>query len=108
MRIAKRQLGHSRGLLVWVSGRGEGTGELAHGFTLEGKAEGIMDDAVEDGIGEGGILNLRVPLVDGELGGKETRGLAVAVIEEVEDIAGLIGGEGITEPFIEDDEVKGR
>ena len=65
-----------------------------------------MDDAVEDGIGEGGILNLRGPLVDGELGGKETRGLAVAVIEEVEDIAGLIGGEGITEPFIQNDEVK--
>jgi hypothetical protein len=93
--------------VVWVSGRCEGTGELTHGFALEGKPKGIMDNAVEDGIREGGILNLRMPLVDGELGGKETRGAAVAVIEKVEDLAGLIGGQGIPEPFIENDEVKG-
>ena len=67
-----------------------------------------MDNTVEDGIGEGGILNLRMPLVDGELGGKETGGLAVAVIQEVEDIASLIGGQGISEPLIQNDEVKGR
>jgi hypothetical protein len=67
-----------------------------------------MDNAVEDGIGESGILNLRMPLVDGELGGKETGGAAVAVIQEVEDFAGLVRGQGISEPFIENDEVKGR
>jgi hypothetical protein len=67
-----------------------------------------MDNAVEDGIGEGGILNLRMPLVDGELGGKETGGAAVAVIEKVEDVASLIWGQGVTKPFIENDEVKGR
>jgi hypothetical protein len=66
-----------------------------------------MNNAVEDGIREGGILNLRMPLVDGELGGKETRGAAVAVIEEIKNFPSLIGGQGIPEPFIENDEVKG-
>ena len=66
-----------------------------------------MDNAVEDGIGEGGILNLRMPLVDGELGGKETGSAAVAVIKEVEEVAGLVGGQGISEPLIKNDEVKG-
>lgn len=65
-----------------------------------------MDNAVEDGIGERGILNLRMPLVDGELGGKETGGAAVAVIQEIKHFAGLIRGEGISEPFIKNDELK--
>jgi hypothetical protein len=66
-----------------------------------------MDSAVKDGIGEGEILNLRMPLVDGDLGGKETGGLAVVVIEEVEDFVGLIGRGVITKPHIENDAVKG-
>ena len=66
-----------------------------------------MDDAVEDSISEGGVLNLRMPLVDGELGGKETGGATVAVIKEIEDFASLIRGKGIPEPFIKNDEVKG-
>jgi len=57
-----------------------------------------MDNAVKDGISEGGILNLRMPLVDRELGGKKTGGTAVAVIEEVEDFPSLIRGKGIPEP----------
>jgi hypothetical protein len=48
-----------------------------------------------------------MPLVDRELGGKEAGSLAVAVIEEVEDFTGLVRGKGVSEPFIENDEVKG-
>ena len=66
-----------------------------------------MDQAVENSISQGGILNLRMPLVDGELGGQQASGPAIAVIEKVEDIAGLVRREGIAEPFIKNDEVKG-
>jgi hypothetical protein len=67
-----------------------------------------MDDPVENGIGKGRVLNLRMPMVDGELGGKQTGRSAVAVIQEIQHLSGIIGREGISEPFIQDDQLKGR
>lgn len=83
------------------------TGQFAHGFALEGESQGVMNNTVEDGIGEGGILNLLMPVFDGELRGKQTGGFAIAVIEEIEDFPGMIGGQLIPEPFIENDQIKG-
>ena len=37
--------------------------ELAHGLALEFEVVGVVDDSVEDGIGEGGIADDLVPLV---------------------------------------------
>ena len=40
-----------------------------------------MDNAVENGIGYGGLLDLLMPLINGKLGDKEASGSAIAVIE---------------------------
>ena len=78
----------------------EWTGELTHGLPFKRKSQGVMDQSVENRIGQRWILNFGMPLVDGELGGQQAGGAAIAVIEEVEDVPGVIGGEGIAEPFI--------
>ena len=41
--------------------------DLAHRGPIQVKAVSVVDDAVEDGIGEGGLGNNFVPLVDREL-----------------------------------------
>lgn len=59
-----------------------------------------MDNAIQDGISEGGVLNFLMPFIDGKLGGEEAGGSAIAVIDEIED---LMGGQIIAEPFIKND-----
>ena len=49
-----------------------------------------MDDAVENSIGQGRVLNLGMPLVNGKLGGEETGGAPIAVIQEVQELPGVI------------------
>jgi hypothetical protein len=41
---------------------------LAHGFAVELDAMGVVDQAVEDGVGEGRLADEVVPAVDRELG----------------------------------------
>ena len=83
------------------------TGELAHRFASECESQGVMNDAVQDGIGEGWILNLLMPVWDRELGGKETGSSAIAVIEEIENVPSMVGGHLISEPFVENDQLNG-
>ena len=46
--------------------------ELAQGGAVEIEAVGV-DQAIEDGLGEGGLVDHRVPSVEGELFGDESR-----------------------------------
>ena len=48
----------------------EFAGELAHGLSLQLQTQGIIDNTVENGISQGRIWDLWVPLVNGELGSK--------------------------------------
>jgi len=49
-----------------------------------------MDNAVEDGISKGRVLDLLMPLGNRQLRGKQTRGFAIAFIEQVQKIASLL------------------
>ena len=62
-----------------------------------------MDDAVENGIGQGRVLNSGMPLINGKLGGEETGGAPIAVIQEVQELPGVIRRQGISQPFVQDD-----
>jgi hypothetical protein len=56
-------------LRVWSSLRfGLGT---PHGLAVEVKTVGVVDDAVEDGVGVGGVSDEGVPVGDGDLAGDE-------------------------------------
>ena len=58
-------------LLVGVNSNRTASGPAAHGFALELDAVGVVDEAVEDGIGEGGLADHLVPGVDGQLAGDD-------------------------------------
>ena len=52
----------------------------------------VVHEPVEDRIGERGLVDVRVPLLDGELAGDERGLLVVTILEDFEQIAlGLIG-----------------
>jgi hypothetical protein len=37
---------------------------LAHRFALEGEAVSIVQQAIENGVGQGGLADVRVPVLD--------------------------------------------
>ncbi len=53
--------------------------DLSHGRTVELQSVGIMDDAVEDGVGEGGFADDIVPLGQRQLAGDQGGGALVTV-----------------------------
>ncbi len=48
-----------------------------------------MDEAVEDGVGEGGVVEVFVPGVHWELAGDDGGAVVVAVVEEFEEVAAV-------------------
>ena len=66
---------------------------------------GVVDDAVEDGVGEGGFADDVMPFGDGQLAGDQDRGVLVAVLDDFHEVAALIGVETVRAPIVEDEEV---
>jgi len=59
---------------------------------------GVVDDAIENGVGIGGIADQLVPFVDGNLAGDDRRAAAVAFFENLEEIVTSGGIEGLETP----------
>ena len=66
---------------------------------------GVVDEAVEDGVGVGRIADHRVPFVDRELAGEDGRAAAVAFLEDLEEIVAGGGVERLEAPIVEDEEL---
>ena len=64
---------------------------------------GIVDDAVEDGVGEGGIADHIVPAVDWELTGDQGSATAAAFFGDLEQVMTLFGTEEFEAPVVEDE-----
>src|ERR1039457_3953979 len=60
---------------------------LSHRFAFEFDPIGVVDQAIQDGIGHRGIRNNLVPLIDRELAGNEGGSLALAIIEHLQELA---------------------
>ena len=54
----------------------------------------VVNEAVEDGVAEGGIADDVMPVLDGELAGDERRAATVAVVEDLEEVTALCVVEG--------------
>jgi hypothetical protein len=63
-------------------------------------AVGIMDEAVEDGIGNGWIADHVVPVIDGNLAGDDRRTLLVSILDVFQEIAALLVGELLRPPIV--------
>jgi hypothetical protein len=66
---------------------------------------GVMDQAVEDGVGVGGIADQRVPLVDWKLAGDGGGAAAVAILEDLQEVVTRRGVERFEAPVVEDEQI---
>ena len=65
---------------------------FAHGVAFEIQAIAVVHESIQDGVGERGLIQIRVPVFNGQLAGDESGFLVVAVVEDFEEIAfALIG-----------------
>src|SRR5215472_6157532 len=65
----------------------------------------VMDDAVEDGVGEGRFADRIVPTVDRDLAGDQRGAAAVAVLDDFEHFVALLRSERLEAPIIEDQQL---
>ena len=63
---------------------------LAHGLAAHFDAVGVVNQTVEDAIGDGGIPDLLVPARDRELGSKDGGTGLVAIFADLPDFAALV------------------
>ena len=76
-------------------------GVFAHAVPFDLQSVGVVDEAVEDGVGERGVADDLVPLLDRNLAGDQNRRALVAILEDFEEIALLGLGELRQAPIIQ-------
>src|SRR6266700_1188030 len=127
MRIPTMSLGHSKIMSLAVPTRYRplegscwrvgfwqeaGCRSILHGWSRWGSSQavageidavGVVDEAVEDGVGIGRIADDLVPFIDGDLAGEDGRAAAVAFFEVLVEIAAGAGVERIETPIVEDE-----
>jgi len=55
---------------------------------------GVMDQSVEDGIGDGGITDLFMPVLHGELTGNDGGSVAVSFFKDLQEVSSFGVGHG--------------
>ena len=97
---------------VQLAGTASSCGRLAASFaqdlSFQGQAVGVVDQAVEDGIGDGRVADDLVPVLDGQLAGDDGRAAIMAIVHDFQQVAALLGGEGGKAPIVEDQELDPR
>ena len=63
---------------------------------------GAVDDAVENGVGQGRIANHLVPAIDRDLAGDQQRSSVAAIVDDLEQVAALLRIERFRPPIIDD------
>jgi hypothetical protein len=79
-------------------------GSLSEAVAFEGQPVSVVDELVEDGVGDGWIGDGLMPLLDRQLAGDDGRAAAVAIIDDLEEVASLIGGQTGEPPIVEDEQ----
>ena len=64
-----------------------------------------MQDAIADGVGQGGVGEVVVPLGRRQLARDDGRAVAVAVLEDLEQVAALLVGDGRQAPVVDEQDV---
>ena len=83
-------------------------GDLSHAVSMECEAVSVVDEAVEDGVGDGRIGDDIVPIFDRHLAGDDGRSALVAIIDDFEEIATLLAGERREAPIVKDEQIDPR
>src|SRR5258708_38574263 len=78
---------------------------FSHAFSGELKAVSVVNEAVQDGVAQGGVADDIVPMFDGDLAGDDGRGATVAIIEDLQQVAPFGRTENREAPVGEDQEL---
>src|SRR6202165_942629 len=78
---------------------------FSHAFSGELQAVSVVNEAVQDGVAEGGVSDNFVPMFDGDLAGNDGRGATVAIIKDLQKVAPFGRIENRKAPVIEDQEL---
>ena len=78
---------------------------FSHRLSFELEVVGVVHEAVEDRIGEGGIADRIVPVIERELAGDEGRVQRVTVFEDLEQVTSMLVGDGAGAEVVEDEQV---
>ena len=84
------------------SGAFTGDETPAQRWAFEIDAMGAMDDAVENGVAQGGIANHLVPAIDRDLAGDQQGSPVVAIVDDLEQIAAPLGVERFRPRIVDD------
>ena len=66
---------------------------------------GVVNEAVEDGVGQGWVADSLMPVFDGQLACDDGGSAAVAVFEDFQEVAALRGGEDGQAPIVDDQHI---
>jgi hypothetical protein len=83
--------------------RGEGrlaSFRVAHRRPVQCKTVSGVHETVQDGVGDRGICDQVVPVLNGDLAGHDRRAATVAVVDDVEQVAALLRGERREPPIL--------
>ena len=75
---------------------------------FEYEAVCVVDETVENGVGDGGIGDHLVPVIDRHLAGDDGGTALMPIVDDLEQIATLVGGERSQSPVVEDEEFDAR
>src|SRR6267154_2368844 len=78
---------------------------LSHAFSGELKAVSVVNEAVQDGVAEGGVADNVMPMFDGDLAGDDGRGATMAIIKDLQKVAPFGRIENRKAPVVEDQEL---
>ena len=92
-------------LRVGVNSNCAAGGPAAHGLALELDAMGVVDEAVEDGVAQGGIGNPLMPGGYGELAGDDGGGSAMPIIDDFQQVAPLLGRQWGQAPVVKNEQL---
>src|ERR1700730_3576275 len=66
---------------------------------------GVVNEAVEDGVGVGGICDDLVPLVDGQLAGDERRSSTISLFDDLEEFVTRLRVDGLQGKIVDDEKL---
>ena len=66
---------------------------------------GVVDDAIECGVGNGRVPDVLVPFRDGQLPGDHGGAFSVTIFDDLEDVATRLRGKGYKTPIVDDQDV---
>jgi len=68
----------------------------------------VVNETVENGVGDGWVSDDLVPMIHGNLACDDGGATLMPVVDDLEEIAALVGGERSQSPVVEDEELDPR